>query len=106
VREPFPSTTSGTNIIHGEIEVKTPFEIVSFIPQNGVIFSDGVEEDRLEFNSGATATIKISDRTLRLVVPANHGSDAVTLAPGQWWHEARATSRSPNSPRRSAREEH
>ncbi len=25
------------------------------MPQNGVIFSDGVEEDRLDFNSGAIA---------------------------------------------------
>jgi hypothetical protein len=39
------------------------------MPQNGVIFSDGVEEDRLEFNSGAMATISLADRTLRLVVP-------------------------------------
>ena len=39
------------------------------MPQNGVIFSDGVEEDRLDFNSGAIARIGLADRTLRLVVP-------------------------------------
>jgi NAD kinase len=69
VREPFPSKTSGTEIIHGVIEARKPFEVVSQMPQNGVIFSDGIEEDRLEFNSGATATINLAERTLRLVVP-------------------------------------
>jgi NAD kinase len=104
VREPFPSKTSGTTIIHGEIEAKTPFEIVSFMPQNGVIFSDGVEEDRLEFNSGATARIKISDRTLRLVVPSNHGSGTVTTTPGQSRGDSRVTRPVPRSRRRSANE--
>jgi hypothetical protein len=39
------------------------------MPQNGVIFSDGVEEDRLDFNSGAVAMIGLAERTLHLVVP-------------------------------------
>ena len=69
VREPFPSKTSGAEIIHGKIDADKPLEIVSHMPQNGVIFSDGIEEDRLEFNSGTTATIGLADRTLRLVVP-------------------------------------
>ena len=69
VREPFPSKTSGAEVIHGKIEAKNPLEIVSLMPQNGVIFSDGIEEDRLEFNSGTTAKIGLSERTLRLVVP-------------------------------------
>ena len=46
-----------------------PLEIISRMPQNGVIFSDGVEEDRLDFNSGAVARIGLADRTLCLVVP-------------------------------------
>ena len=44
------------------------------MPQNGVIFSDGVEEDRLDFNSGAVARIVLADRTLRLVVPEEPAS--------------------------------
>ena len=51
-----------------------PLEIVSHMPQNGVIFSDGVEEDRLDFNSGAIARIGLADRTLRLVVPEGAAS--------------------------------
>jgi NAD kinase len=69
VREPFPSKTSGAELIHGKIEPKHPLEIVSHMPQNGVIFSDGIEEDRLEFNSGTIARITLANQTLRLVVP-------------------------------------
>lgn len=34
----------------------------------GVIFSDGVEGDYLQFNSGMTATIEVADRSGSLVV--------------------------------------
>jgi NAD kinase len=70
VREPFVSKTSGAEMVHGRIEADAPLEIVSQMPQNGVIFSDGVEEDRLDFNSGTIARIGLADRTLRLVTPA------------------------------------
>jgi len=69
VREPFLSRTSGTELVQGEIESDRPLEVVSHMPQNGVIFSDGVEEDRLDFSSGAIARIGLADRVLRLVVP-------------------------------------
>jgi NAD kinase len=69
VREPFVSKTSGAEIVFGTIDQETLFRIASHMPQNGVIFSDGVEEDHLEFNSGAFATIGLADQTLRLVVP-------------------------------------
>ena len=39
------------------------------MPQNGVIFSDGIEDDRLDFNSGAIARIGLAERTMSLVVP-------------------------------------
>jgi hypothetical protein len=69
VREPFISKTSGAEIIHGRIGSDRPLEVVSRMPQNGVIFSDGVEEDRLDFNTGAIARIGLAARTLRLVMP-------------------------------------
>jgi hypothetical protein len=78
VREPFPTKTTGAEIIHGKIEAKKPLEIVSLMPQNGVIFSDGIEEDRLEFNSGTTATIGLAERRLRLVVPQRRAPDQTT----------------------------
>jgi NAD kinase len=74
VREPFISKTSGAELVCGRIERNSPLEVVSHMPQNGVIFSDGVEEDRLDFNSGAIARIGLADRTLRLVVPEEPAS--------------------------------
>jgi hypothetical protein len=35
----------------------------------GVIFSDGVEADFLEFNGGAIARVTVSKQQARLVVP-------------------------------------
>ena len=72
VREPFPTRTTGAEIIRGVIDADKPFEIISHMPQNGVIFSDGIEEDHLEFNSGAIATIGLAKRILRLVVPIGY----------------------------------
>jgi hypothetical protein len=36
-------------------------------PSGGVIFSDGIENDRLEFNSGFVARIRPADRKARLI---------------------------------------
>jgi hypothetical protein len=38
------------------------------MPENGVIFSDGIEADRLDFNSGTEAIIGIAERRGRLIV--------------------------------------
>jgi hypothetical protein len=38
------------------------------MPENGVIFSDGIEADYLEFNSGTQATITVAEKQGRLVV--------------------------------------
>jgi hypothetical protein len=37
------------------------------MPENGVIFSDGIESDYLEFSSGMTARIGVADRVGQLV---------------------------------------
>lgn len=68
VREPYPSTSTGANIVFGKIEKGKPMTVVSFMPENGVIFSDGVEHDFLQFNSGAVATIDLSGRKGNLVI--------------------------------------
>lgn len=67
VREPFISKTSEANLVFGSIESPQTLEITSHMPQDGVIFSDGIESDYLQFNSGAIATVGIADRKLRLV---------------------------------------
>lgn len=67
VREPWPSKTSGAQIIFGKVTREQPLVIASQMPENGVIFSDGIESDFLRFNSGAVATISVAQRKGRLV---------------------------------------
>ncbi len=66
VREPFISRTSQANLIHGIVLGKQKLEIVSRMPQKGIIFSDGMESDFLRFDSGMKATITIAPRTVQL----------------------------------------
>ena len=68
VREPFPSASTGAAMVFGKITAGTPLQILSNMPQNGVIFSDGMEQDFLQFDSGAVATIAVADQRGRLVV--------------------------------------
>lgn len=68
VREPFASRTSGARIVWGRIRAGETLEITSRMPQDGVIFSDGVEEDYLAFDSGAVARIRVAERRAHLVV--------------------------------------
>jgi NAD kinase len=68
VREPFPSKTTQATIVFGRITTKQPLILVSQMPEHGVIFSDGIEQDFLEFRSGTRATVDIADKKGRLVV--------------------------------------
>ncbi|MFH1023350.1 MAG: sugar kinase [Planctomycetota bacterium] len=68
VREPFPSKTTSATMVFGKITGSDPMILVSHMPENGVIFSDGIENDFLEFNSGMKATIGIADKSGHLVV--------------------------------------
>lgn len=68
VREPFPSKTTEATIVFGRITADTPLILVSQMPENGVIFTDGIEQDFLEFRSGTRATISIADKKGCLVV--------------------------------------
>jgi len=68
VREPFPSNTTGSALVFGKVTRRQPLVIESMMAENGVIFSDGIEHDFLEFNSGTKATISLAERTGHLVV--------------------------------------
>jgi NAD kinase len=68
VREPWPSTTSATAIGFGKITRQAPLTLVSQMPEHGVIFSDGIESDYLQFNAGSRAVIGVADRKGLLVV--------------------------------------
>lgn len=68
VREPFASKHSQAGIVAGAIENGQELVLESLMPSGGVIFSDGVEADALEFNSGAIARIRVATETANLVV--------------------------------------
>ncbi len=68
VREPFPSRNTGTNIVFGRVTPQRPLTIVSQMGENGVIFSDGIENDFIEFNSGMEAVVSIASVKGKLVV--------------------------------------
>jgi NAD kinase len=68
VREPFPSKTSQTKLVCGRLTGSEGLRLRSLMPENGVIFSDGIEADRLEFNSGAEARITVAERRGKLVI--------------------------------------
>ncbi len=68
VREPFPSHTTGIDLIFGSITPESPLELESFMPEYGVIFSDGIESDFLAFNSGTIASIGLASVQGQLIV--------------------------------------
>jgi NAD kinase len=67
VREPFPTKTTSASLVFGRVTVETPLILESRMAEHGVIFSDGIEKDFLEFNSGTQAVITIAERKGRLV---------------------------------------
>lgn len=68
VREPFVSRHSQANVVAGIVEPQQTLELESLMPSGGVIFSDGIEADYLQFNSGSIVTVRAAEETARLVV--------------------------------------
>ena len=68
VREPFISRHSKAGIVAGIVEQKQALELESLMPSGGVIFSDGVEADFLQFNSGSSVIVRAAAETAQLVV--------------------------------------
>ena len=69
VREPFASKKTQTDITTGILSGQSKLIVESFMPNNGLIFSDGIEADFLKFNSGAIAKIGIAKEKANLVLP-------------------------------------
>ncbi len=67
VREPFPSVATQATLVCGQADQRSPLIIRSLMPENGVIFSDGIESDFLEFTSGITARISVAEKVGQLV---------------------------------------
>jgi hypothetical protein len=68
VREPFLSRHSQATIVAGTVAEGTMLSLESEMPVGGVIFSDGVQDDHLAFNSGAIAEIGIAAERANLVI--------------------------------------
>ena len=68
VCEPFPTRITGTKLVFGSITEQRQLRLESYMPENGVIFSDGIELDYLPFNSGCVISIGVSKTRGRLVV--------------------------------------
>ena len=68
VREPFISQTSQAGLIMGSITEGEELVVESLMPSGGVIFSDGVESDFLEFNGGTIARLTVAAQRAKLVV--------------------------------------
>lgn len=67
VREPWPSKTTGATMTFGRVTQEQPLVLVSQMAENGVVFSDGVEADFIEFNAGTTVTIGVAPKQGLLV---------------------------------------
>jgi len=67
VREPFPSQTTQTDLTIGRVDKKNPLSLTSYMPINGVIFSDGMESDAIEFNAGTQLDIGLAKKVGKLV---------------------------------------
>ena len=68
VREPFASKRTQIETTAGIVTGQSKLIVQSFMPNNGLIFSDGIETDFLKFNSGSIATIGIADEKANLVM--------------------------------------
>lgn len=67
IREPFPSNVTGTSVVSGKITSHSSLTIVSHMPEQGIIFSDGIEKDYIEFTAGRCAIITPSEKKVYLV---------------------------------------
>ena len=70
VREPFVSRHSQGSIVAGIVEHQQTLAFESLMPSGGVIFSDGIESDYLQFNSGSSVIVRAGKRR-----------------PNSWWRE-------------------
>lgn len=68
VREPFVSRTSAAELVMGTVDEGDSLIVESFMSAGGVIFSDGIESDFLEFNAGAIARLGVAEERALLVV--------------------------------------
>jgi hypothetical protein len=67
VREAFPGSGFATKTTAGKLKRGETLRVVSEMNTGGVIFGDGMEEDRIRFVWGALGQLSVADERLRLV---------------------------------------
>ena len=67
VREAWPSVATGTSVREGSLRENQQLTIVSRMNEGGVIFGDGIEDDRIEFNWGRQVRLALAASRLHLV---------------------------------------
>ncbi|HEY0614765.1 MAG TPA: hypothetical protein VGC96_09000, partial [Candidatus Elarobacter sp.] len=67
VREAFPAPGYGAELTAARVEADATVEVCSAMGEGGVVFGDGIEEDRLSFTWGRIATIRRAAMPLMLV---------------------------------------
>jgi NAD kinase len=67
VREPFASKSSGIEMTAGRLKPGQSLIVESQMGEGGVIFSDGMEADALQFNAGTVAKIQTAKDRAQLV---------------------------------------
>jgi hypothetical protein len=70
VREAFPGSSFATSLTEAIVSAAGVVEIVSEMSDDGVVFGDGIEEDRIVFGWGSRLRVRVASRQLRLVVGA------------------------------------
>ena len=55
-------------MVFGQVQTDEPLRIRSLMPENGVIFSDGIEADALDFRVGMEAVIGVDPSRGRLLL--------------------------------------
>jgi hypothetical protein len=69
VREAFPSRWTQAGLVFGRVKGEEPLIVDSENPEGGVIFSDGMQQDALEFNAPQRAEIGLAAAVGRIGWP-------------------------------------
>ncbi|MCR5213405.1 MAG: sugar kinase [Eubacterium sp.] len=68
VREPYPSRFTQADLVYGLVNKGQEIIFTSNMSENGIVFSDGILDDTIEFNAGMVLRVGLADRIGRLVI--------------------------------------
>ncbi|MCZ7645702.1 MAG: hypothetical protein M5U26_10525 [Planctomycetota bacterium] len=67
VREAWPSVATGASITEGLLDEARTLMLTSRMEEEGCVFGDGIETDRLAFGWGRKVEVRVASRVLRLM---------------------------------------